>query len=55
LLALSIEAAPLGAAVWQGKGNAHLALEQAEALFAETRRHPACEAHIRARAGAGMA
>jgi len=31
--------------LWEG------ATAQAEALFAETRRHPACEAHIRQRAG----
>ena len=33
--------------LWEGQ------TAQAEALFAETRRHPACEAHIRARAAAG--
>jgi len=35
--------------LWEGQ------TAQAEALFAETRRHPACEAHICARAAAGMA
>lgn len=34
--------------LWEGE------TAQAEALFAETQRHPACEAHIRAQAAAGM-